>query len=429
MIKQFSPVAWAHNTNIYEVNLRQYSQEGTINAFSKELPRLKEMGVETLWFMPLTPIATKEMKGTMGSYYACADYTSVNSEFGTLNDFTNLVAEAHAMGFKVILDWVANHTGWDHRWTTEHPDYFLIDQATNNFKMASGMEDIIELDYHNPALRKAMIDAMQFWVTECNIDGFRCDLASWVVLDFWIEARKVLDAVKPLFWLGEFDELDTPTYGEAFDASYSWNWMHKTKAFYQEKLPLEALLSLLKRYDDIGDSSMRAWFTTNHDENSWNGTEYEKYGGMAKALAVFSATWNGIPLLYSGQELPNLKRLQFFDKDPIEWTSDYKLQEFYRILLDLHRTNKALRAGDPLSQTFMINSNHSDKVLIYLRKHENNEVLVVLNMSEHKIEDLSLPDEKLTGIFKNVFAEGELDFNRFDFIELEAWDYGVFEKQ
>ena len=240
----------------------------------------------------------KIRKGSLGSYYACSDYTSINPEFGTLDDFKNLVKQAHEMGFKVIIDWVANHTGWDHVWTKEHPDYYLKDPATNDFKIASGMDDIIELDYKNPALRKAMIDAMKFWVTECDIDGFRCDLAFWVELDFWKEARTELDAVKPLFWLGEFDELENLNMAKHLMPVIPGHGCIRQKIFIKNIWPLISLYTVLKQYDDLGDSTMRAWFTTNHDENSWNGTEYEKYGEMAKALAVFSATWNGYPYLF-----------------------------------------------------------------------------------------------------------------------------------
>ena len=352
MAENFTPVSWSHNTNIYEVNLRQYTPEGSINAFAKHLPRLKEMGVETLWFMPLTPIAQKNKKGSLGSYYACSDYTAVSSEFGTIDDFKKLVKDAHAMGFKVIIDWVANHTGWDHRWTKEHPDWYEKDSVTNDFKIASGMDDIIELDFKNPELRTAMIDAMKFWVTETDIDGFRVDLAFWVELDFWKEARTELEKKKKLFWLGELDPLEHPEYMGTYDAAYTWTWMHKAKDFYQTGLPLTSLDSVLEKYNAIGDASMRAWFTTNHDENSWNGTEYEKYGDMAKALAVFSCTWNGIPLLYSGQEMPNKKRLKFFEKDTIEWTDMYELHDFYKTLLTLHSEHPALRAGDEKVETY-----------------------------------------------------------------------------
>lgn len=422
------PPGWVHNTNIYEVNVRQYTPEGTFKAFARELPRLKEMGVKTLWFMPVTPIAQKNKKGSLGSYYACSDYTSINPEFGTLDDFKNLVKQAHTMGFKVIIDWVANHTGWDHTWTTTNPDYFLKDSATDDFQIASGMDDIIELDFTNPALRKAMKEAMQFWVKECDIDGFRCDLAFWVELDFWKEARKELDAIKPLFWLGEFDELDNPEYGEAFDASYTWTWMHRTKDFYQGKLPVDTLYAVLNKYDDLGDSTMRTWFTTNHDENSWNGTEYEKYGEMAKLLAVFSATWNGIPLLYSGQELPNMKRIKFFDKDTIAWKGNNALHDFYKTLLDLKSTNAALRSGDPAVQTFRIKTNDSKNVFVYLRKSGNKEVLVILNFSSQKNLRFEITDEKITGIFKNAFSGAANDFTVEKSFEMQPWEYLLYEK-
>lgn len=424
----FKTVDWAHTTNIYEVNVRQYTPQGTLNAFANELPRLKEMGVKTLWFMPITPIAQKNRKGSLGSYYACSDYTSINNEFGTAADFKNLVKKAHEMGFKVIIDWVANHTGWDHVWTKEHPDYYLKDTATKDFKIASGMDDIIELDFENTALRKAMIEAMKFWVNEFDIDGFRCDLAFWVELPFWKEARKELDAMKPLFWLGEFDELDNPEYGEAFDASYTWTWMHRAKDFYQKKLPLDSLYTIFKKYDDLGDSTMRAWFTTNHDENSWNGTEYEKYGDMAKALAVFSTTWNGIPLLYSGQELPNKKRIKFFDKDTIQWTGNNELGEFYKTLLNLHNNHPALRAGDPSVQTFRIKTSDIKHVFAYLRRKNNKEILVVVNLSPQDKLRFEIIDEKITGIFKNAFSGAANDFTNEKSFEIQAWEYLVYEK-
>ena len=424
----FKTADWVHSTNIYEVNVRQYTPEGTFNAFARELPRLKEMGVKTLWFMPITPIAQKNKKGSLGSYYACSDYTSINPEFGTLDDFKQLVKLAHSMGFKVIIDWVANHTGWDHAWTKEHPEYYLKDSATSDFKIASGMEDIIELDFKNPALQKAMIDAMKYWVTECDIDGYRCDLAFWVELPFWKKARKEIEAVKPVFWLGEFDELDNPEYGEAFDASYTWAWMHKAKDFYQKNLALDSLYTILKKYDDLGDSTMRAWFTTNHDENSWNGTEYEKYGDMARSLAVFSTTWNGIPLLYSGQELPNKKRIRFFDKDTIHWTGHNELHDFYKTLLHLHTNHPSLRSGDPTVQTFRIKTTDPKNVFAYLRKKDNKEVLVVLNLSAQKDLHFDITDENLTGIFKNAFSGAANDFTKEKSFEMQGWEYLVYEK-
>lgn len=427
MSHSFKPLDWVKTTNVYEVNIRQYTPEGTFAAFAKELPRLKEMGVETLWLMPITPIAQKNKKGSMGSPYACSDYKAINSEFGTLEDFKALVKEAHTLGFKFIIDWVANHTGWDHRWTKEHPDYYLKDSATQDFKIASGMDDIIELDYKNPALRKAMIEAMQYWVKECDIDGYRCDLASWVEVDFWQEARPQVDAVKPLFWLGEFDETDQPEYKPVFDCSYSWAWMHKTKDFYQKHLPLSVLDTLLHKYDTTVKNSMNLWFTTNHDENSWNGTEYEKYGDMAKALAVFSITWNGVPLVYSGQELPNKKRLKFFEKDPIEWNGTYAMADFYKTLLGLKKRNPALRAGDQAVVTHLLQTDAPGQILAYLRKNSDNQVLVLLNMSKEKLR-FELKDAVVSGQYKNVFGGANNDFTNDRFFEMQPWEYLVYER-
>ncbi len=405
----YKKAPWINATNIYEVNLRQYTAEGTFNAFVKELPRLRAMGVETLWFMPITPISQQNRKGTLGSYYACSDYVSVNPEFGNLEDFKNLVQLSHSMGFKVLLDWVANHTGWDHMWTKEHPEYYLMDDNTGNFKMASGMDDIIELNYDNPSMRTAMINAMEFWVKECDIDGYRCDLAFWVRLDFWKQARTELQKTKTLFWLAESDVLENPEYLEAFDAAYGWTWMHKTVDFYQRNIDVNALKDLLKRYDDVcGNESITLWFTSNHDENSWNGTEYEKYGEMTMPLNVFSFTWNGMPMIYSGQELPSYKRLEFFEKDAISWNGKYELENFYKILLKLKKDNAALRAADPAVTTYLLNS--PSTIIAYLRKNGSHEVLVLLNFSNEEVE-MELQDEKISGKYINVFTGDEEVFN------------------
>jgi alpha-amylase len=419
------PQEWKHTTNIYEVNIRQYTKEGTFRAFEKEMPRLKNMGIKTLWLMPVTPIAQKNKKGSLGSQYAASDYTSINPEFGTMDDFKHLVNEAHRLGFKMIIDWVANHTGWDHVWTKTNPEFFL--KENGDFKMASGMDDIIELDYENQEMRKAMIDAMKFWIEETGIDGFRCDLASWVTVDFWKEARPELEKIKPLFWIGEFDELESPEHGKVFDASYSWKWMHKSAEFYKDNQPIQELTDLLRKYSKIGDSSMRAWFTTNHDENSWNGTEYEKYGDITKPMAVFSATWNGIPLLYSGQELPNLKRLEFFEKDPIEWKNHCEMADFYKTLLSLKSSNPALRGGDSNVVTYLLNTSANDKIFAYIRKNKWNEVLVVLNFSKENVQ-FTIEDENVSGVFKNVFDGTKRDFNNGKSFSFKVSDYSVFEK-
>jgi alpha-amylase len=412
---------WLLQSNVYEVNLRQYTEEGTIKAFEEHLPRLKDMGVEILWFMPITPIAQLNKKGSLGSYYACADYTSVDSEFGTLEDFKGLVSHAHEMGFKVIIDWVANHTGWDHVWTKEHHDYYKKDEA-NDFVPASSMDDIIELDFDNPDLRTTMIDAMKFWLDETGIDGFRCDLAFWVELDFWIEAKNELEKIRPLFWLGELDPVDNPEYMQVFDAGYTWAWMHTTKTFYDTRTGIQPLLDVLNRYNNT--PGIKAWFTSNHDENSWNGTEYDKYEKAALMLAVFSCTWPGIPLIYSGQELPNKKRLEFFDKDIIEWTGEYALHSFYKTLLELRRKHPALAATGAF-HSFLATSKEKE-IIAYSLEKVGDSLIVFLNFSAGEVE-VNFSAAKLEGVYRDVFTGEKIDFSIVKFFSLDPWGYKLFE--
>jgi alpha-amylase len=410
---------WISNTNVYEVNLRQYSPEGTFAAFQRSLPRLKDMGVRTLWFMPVTPISEKNRKGTMGSYYACSSYTGINPEFGSLADFQALVREAHNLGMKVIIDWVANHTGWDHHWTVEHPEWYKRDEATSDFKKASGMDDIIELDFSNGEMRKEMIAAMRYWVDECSIDGFRCDLAFWVQLDFWLEARQALDPVKPLFWLAEADGLTHPEYLQAFDAAYTWTWMATAERYCKEQMGLWQLKELLNAYQ--WTPGIKLWFTTNHDENSWNGTEYEKYGDRAKCLAVFSCLWPGIPLVYSGQELPNFRRLAFFEKDPISWNGEPALHQFYKTLLSLKNSHPALGAEVPVD---LIPNSEASNVLSFVRQAEARRVLVLINLSGQDLS-VSLQAPALSGQFKDAFTGGSVTIDRETKCALSAFGFLV----
>ncbi|GAC1528927.1 MAG: alpha-amylase family glycosyl hydrolase [Sediminibacterium sp.] len=420
MSKLFSTVDWAKGTNVYEVNIRQYTPEGTFRAFEKHLPRLRAMNIATLWFMPVTPISKAMRQGTLGSYYACSSYTAVNPEFGTLEDFKALVQQAHALGMKVIIDWVANHTGWDHHWTTEHPDWYVKD-ATGNFTERNGWHDVIDLDYAAPGMRTAMIEAMQYWITTCDIDGFRCDMAHLVPLDFWIVARQQCDRIKPLYWLAECEEV---AYHDAFDTSYAWWWMHVTEKQAKGTTNLSEVREVLHAYTQYPPGSSKLFFTSNHDENSWNGTEYEKYGGAAAAWAVFTCTWQGIPLVYSGQESPGNKRLRFFDKDLISWQQPLQLADFYTILLGLRNTCKAVTGGE----TFILPSDHSDELMAYLRRSGDQVVLVMLNLSAANRLSISVAHDWLQGDFRNIFSGMVFGFKGNEAFELQAGEYVVYVK-
>ncbi|MEO6330857.1 MAG: alpha-amylase family glycosyl hydrolase [Ginsengibacter sp.] len=424
MIEKYSHPEWSFNSNIYEVNVRQYTAEGTFDAFAKHLPRLKEMGVEILWFMPVTPISLKDRKGTLGSYYAAQNYTEINPEFGSIKDFTRLVKSAHDLGFKVIIDWVANHTGNDNIWIDLHPDFFCYDEHTKQIIHPNGWEDVSKLDFKNTDMQDAMIDAMKFWITCADIDGFRCDMAHLVTLDFWKKAKEELDKIKAeLFWLAECEE---PDYHQVFDATYTWQWMHKTEEFIKNKQQPHELFQVLKHYDfAFPKDAFRAYFTSNHDENSWNGTEHEKYGDAAKLFAVFSCTWNGLPMIYSGQELPNHKRLKFFDKDQIEWGDGCMLHDFYKTLLYLRKTNKALCAGESNIVTSKLSTNSDDKIFAFVRSIEEEAVIVILNFSS---ELINVELKNIAGVFKNVFNEEYFSPRINSTLPIERWGYYVFER-
>lgn len=420
----FTPVSWCHHTNIYEVNLRQYTEEGTFEAFGKHLPRLQAMGVETLWFMPITPIGIPERLGTLGSYYACSSYVQTNPEFGSIDDFKTLVEQAHMLGMKVIIDWVANHTGYGHEWMEGRKrDYYDL-SPSGNFRERNGWKDVADLDYGNNDMRREMIESMQFWINTCDIDGFRCDMAHLVPLDFWLEARRICDQTKPMFWLAETEEL---SYHQVFDATYAWEWMHTKERFVKEGNTVTVLDKVLYNYQDhYPATSWKLFFTSNHDENSWNGTEFEKFGPLALPFAVLGATWAGLPLMYSGQEIPNHRRLKFFDKDPLDWNQPLQYEKFYTTLFALRKRNFAAGGPNAGAETFRIPA-PIEKVLMYLRKHEQQQILVLLNFSGDELE-IDINDNRVQGTFQEIFSGTKVNFDVSRTIHLDAFGYLVFEK-
>lgn len=427
MQKSFSIPDWVKSANVYEVNVRQYTTEGTFAAFEKHLPRLKKMGVNILWFMPITPISLKERLGSLGSYYAAADYKKINPEFGTMKDFTSLVKKAHDMGLKVIIDWVANHTGHDHVWVKEHPEYYKKD-SHGKFFDSHGWNDVIDLDYSKESLRKAMTTAMKFWVEKCDIDGFRCDMAHLVPLDYWKTARTELSKLKKnLFWLAETEEV---LYHLAFDAMYAWELLHTIENIWQGKASIQTLDGVLKKYDsDFSENFIHLAFTSNHDENSHSGTEFERMGDAAAAFAVLTATWqNFMPLVYSGQELPNKKRLLFFDKDQIEWGKDFWRTDFYSSLLHLHQKNAALHTAKPENLAIRLKTSADNAVFAFARQNKNDQVIVLLNLSSTSQLSCKVHYEHLKGRYKSAFSGLEFQLTEEDSFELKPWDYLVFER-
>lgn len=418
----FTPVSWSQTANIYEVNLRQYTPEGTFAAFEAHLPRLRDMGVDILWLMPVTPIATEKRLGVLGSYYACSDYTSTNPEFGSIDDFKQLVETAHTLGFKVIIDWVANHTGFGHTWTKTNPAYYKTNSAGEFFDI-HGWADVIDLDYSNRDMERAMIEAMTFWVKTCNIDGFRCDMAHLVPLGFWRQARTWLDSLKSLFWLAECEEAN---YHEVFDASYRWRLLHKMEAYARGEADIRGLDEVLYYYQDhFPATAQHLYFTTNHDENSHSGSEYERMGDAALAFSVLCCTLNGMPLIYSGQELPNKKRLCFFEKDQIEWTGTFELHRFFKTLLNLRKTNPALAINQRGIYTSRLNTD-APKVFAFIRSTPAHKVLVILNLSAEE-SWFEMRDARAHGKYTEAFTGEPYEFIYQRWFQMKPWQYWVME--
>jgi glycosidase len=380
---QHPHLEWTRNASIYEVNIRQYTPEGTISAFEKHLPRLRKMGVKILWIMPVQPIGVKNRKGSLGSYYAIRDYTAVNPEFGTQADFNRMVKSAHRLGMKVILDWVANHTAWDHPWISAHPDWYKKDAkgdlVSYNFDNGREIEywtDVVGLDYRQPGVADAMIDAMTYWVREADVDGFRCDVASLVPTPFWIRARAALDAVKPMFMLAESND---PAIHVAFDMTYDWKLLDLFADIANGKADARALQAWVKDGQaGYPADSYRMLFTSNHDVNSWRWSD-ALYGERFKAFAVLAATLPGMPLIYSGQESGLAKQIKFFEKDAIEWKS-YQNAPFYRELLALKSKHGALANGSAGGAAVLLDTGN-DHVVAFRRTKGRDVVTVAVNLS------------------------------------------------
>ncbi len=379
--------AWSRNAVIYEVNVRQYTPAGTFAAFEGHLARLRSMGVDILWFMPVQPIGVENRKGTLGSYYSISNYTAINPEYGDEADFRAVVDSAHALGMKVILDWVANHTAFDHAWTTEHKDWYTlrpdgtISNALDNEGNETDWTDVAELNYESAAMRQAMIGEMKWWLDTMGIDGFRCDVAGGVPADFWAEARQALVADRPdLFMLAEAED---PALQASFDMTYGWELHHLLNGIAQGSESTALLNAYFAEQDTLyPPGAFRMYFTSNHDENSWNGSEFERMGANHEPAFVLAATVeNSMPLLYTGQEAGMTKRLRFFDKDTVDW-SDLSLTPFYRTVFALKHLEPALANGAWGGAQAVLQTDGGDRVWAFTRTREADAVLVAVNFGD-----------------------------------------------
>lgn len=426
---------WMENAVIYEANLRQGTANRNLKGLQQELPRLKELGVDIIWLMPIHPISEKNRKGTMGSYYAVKDYKAVNPEFGTMQDFKDFVNAAHEKGMKVILDEVCNHTGCDNAWVTEHPEYYARNEKGEMFGPFD-WTDTYKLDYSNPATREAMIDALKFWVREADIDGYRCDVAGEVPTDFWEEARPQLEEIKPVFMLAE---ASTPSLmKKAFDADYAWpmkdvfnaiaatqgvNEYAKQKNQNLPKMTAADIPALIeKQKTEYPRGSVHMNMITNHDLNSWEGTEFERFGPAVKTFAVLSYTLPGMPMLYTGQEVGFNHAFEFFEHDKVQ--PDYtpnNYTKFYQILNNLKHNNTALNANEPIERTNFIDSVNPD-VLTFTRQNGKDKVVVIANLSNKVSPVHYLRREPYVVEMTDIFTGKEAVIPK----ALRPWEYMVF---
>lgn len=420
-----SAKGWA-SSNIYEANIRQFSPEGTFKAFETQLPRLKDMGVDIVWLMPIHPIGKLNRKGSMGSHYSVQDYKAVNPDYGTLDDFKRLVKKAHDLGMYVIIDWVANHTACDNVWIAQHPDWYTKDEKGNMVPPVADWADVYDLNYSNNDMQNAMIDALKYWITETNIDGYRCDVAEMVPLEFWKKATTELRKLnKPIFMLAEGESPELHKNG--FDATYGWTFHHLLNDISQKKKTVVDLDAYFKtEATKYAKNDYRMYFTSNHDENSWNGTEFERMGAAVKAFGVLSATVPSIYLLYNGQEAALHKRLKFFDKDPIEW-SDFSMTTFYQSLLKLKHAHPALYNGAAGGDMLRINTTDDANIFAFVRKKDNDEVVVLVNMSGDE-RAINFTKNAPIGTYKHYLSGKESKFDAQSTFIMKAWSYSIWTK-
>lgn len=419
--------AWSNNAVMYELNIRQYSEQGTISAVTSDLSRIKKLGTDVIWVMPPYPIGEKNRKGGMGSYYSVKDYRGFAANYGSKDDFKKFVAAAHAKNMRVIIDWVANHTAWDHEWITKHPDWYVQD-STGKIVTQYDWTDVAKLNFSNAAMRSAMIDDMKYWVQEFDIDGFRCDVAFLVPLDFWMDARKALEQVKPMYMLAEMEwnadiTTNPATYFEqAFNAAYGWNFMGVTSNYAKGKKTIAELKKeLTENYARFPKHMHKLYFLTNHDENSWNGTVDEKYGKNWQQVGVMVYTMpNTMPLIYTGEEVGLNRRLKFFEKDPItseEWKNKTRV-EWYQSMTSLRHTVPAfstnLEDSQPQFLQIQVAEKNANQVLAYKRSKGSSEAFIFINFAEANVM-INLPGKNFAKDFKgfkqnsngNVMVHGE----------------------
>lgn len=420
---------WTRDAVIYQLNTRQFTAEGNFRAAQAELPRLADMGIDIIWLMPIHPIGEVNRKGGLGSPYSVKDYFAVNPEFGTEEDLRAFIDEAHRLGMHVILDWVANHTAWDNALAREHPDWYEKDWD-GDFRPTPWWDwsDIIDLDFRQTGLRDYMASAMRYWVQEFDVDGYRCDVAGYIPLDFWETVRADLDAIKPVFMLAEWDERDV--HARAFDATYAWDWKNATHAIAQGKADTGALFGYYSGNESAWpQDAYRMTYTENHDQNAWDGSVTEIFGDAYESMLVLSFVGEGMPLIYNGQEARNTRRLAFFEKDPIDWQADpagaARMDSLLRRLIALKTDTSALWNGAAGARMVPVVNSSPKEVFSFTRTNAEGGVFVVMNLSAQP-RSVTFTDGPFAGAYTEYFTGEAVSVDARTRLSLPAWGYRVY---
>ncbi len=421
---QIQTPEWAKSATIYQLNTRQFTAEGTFSAAEKQLPRLKALGADIIWLMPIHPIGVKNRKGSLGSPYSVKDYFSVNPEFGTEDDLRAFIATAHRLGMKVILDWVANHTAWDNPLATDHPDWYERDwKGALRPTPWWDWSDIIDLDFRQPGLRKYMTEALKYWVREFDVDGYRCDVAGFVPIDFWNNARAELDAIKPVFMLAEWEMRDM--HARAFDMTYAWSWNEAMQNIAAGKADVNKLYVYYSWNESAyPKEALRMTYTSNHDANAWDGTAPERYGDALPAGVVLSVVGEGMPLIYNGQEAGESKRLKFFERDPIDW-QPHPVGDLYASLFALKKQQSALWNGRWGARMVHVPNSVNSKVLSFVRQDERSKVFAVINFTAEP-QRVTLHEGLYPGSYIEHFSGERVELVAETTLDLAPWGYRVY---
>ena len=387
MTKDCYPHAeWSYSAVLYEMNVRQLTPEGTLRAAMERLEFLRDLGIDAIWLMPVYPIGEENRKGELGSYYSIRDYKAINPEFGTIEDFDAFIAKAHSLGMKVLLDWVANHTARDAKWLHTKPADWYEREADGTAKVPWDWTDTAKLNYANHDVWRGQIDAMRFWIEKHNVDGFRCDMAMLVPIEFWQVVRFNLQHIKPdIFLLAEAEEDNI--FQNAFDACYSWRLHHAMCDVAQGNSRVWRLREIIhadrRRFPKW---SMRMTFTSNHDENSWSGSEFSRFGASLEPMAALTFLLpNSLPLIYTGQEFGYDHSFSFFERDAMPQMEANSYTDFYTKLCSIYHNHKALRSADEGAELIEIINNAPDCLLTFVRECDGDRVVVIANLSPYTV--------------------------------------------